>query len=71
MEKKTPINAETLKQHGFVLYKTEPLIYQRDNIYITKIITWQICDDNGYVGNEGHYNSIEQLNKKILEIETN
>ena len=47
---------------GFKLHSLKPLILRKGNLFVTCWSgTWQICDENGRVGNEGNYNSIEEL----------
>lgn len=57
----TPITLENLRKHGFCQCSS-PIIWRKGKLHITCWTgTWQICDEEGRVGNEGNYNSIEEL----------
>lgn len=67
-EKSTPITHESLINAGFVEYSDSPHIYRKKKIFLTYSgITWQICDENGYVGNEGNYRDIEEVIARAKE----
>lgn len=68
------ISPETLLGDGFKAYKVtsiesesshpDQLIFEKGDIRVTLSIRWQICDKEGYVGNE-YIETMEELYKKF------
>lgn len=51
---------------GFRFHNLKPLILRKGKLFVTCWSgTWQICDQEGRVGNEGNYNNIEELLKRV------
>lgn len=66
LRKSTPITFENLLSLGFVIHSSYPLILRLGDLYITCWNdTWQICNQEGCVGNEGNYNCIEEIITRI------
>lgn len=58
----TPITPENLKKAGFVEFKHSPRIYGKKRLFLTHSgVAWQICNEEGFVGNEGNYRDIEEI----------
>lgn len=67
-KKSTPLTLDNLLSVGFVAYCSAPPILRMGNLYITLWNgTWQICNEDGCVSNEGNYNSIEELITRVIE----
>ena len=64
----TPITPENLKKAGFVEFKHSPRIYGKKRLFLTHSgVAWQICDEEGFVGNEGNYRDIEEILARAKE----
>lgn len=67
-EKLTPITPENLINAGFERLSNAPHIFKMKKLFLTHSgIAWQICDKEGYVGNEGNYRNIEELLARAKE----
>lgn len=64
----TPITPEKLKKMGFVEFKHSPRIFRMKRLFLTHLgVAWQICDEEGFVGNEGNYRDIEEILARAKE----
>ena len=61
----TLITHNALIKDGYSLYKIKPTIFRKGKTFITQTIRWQICDENGNVGNE-YIDTMEQLHEKEM-----
>ena len=64
----TPITPENLEKMGFVEFKHSPRIFRMKRLFLTHSrVAWQICDEEGFVGNEGNYRDIEEILARAKE----
>lgn len=68
MEEANFITPNKLITDGYHCYKIEQVIFQKGKICITQTIRWQICDEEGHVGNE-YIDTMEQLHEKERQIQ--
>lgn len=65
-EKVALITAENLIADDYSVHREEPsVVFKKENIYITETIQWQICDEDGNVGNE-YIETMDELHEKEL-----
>ena len=49
-------------------FKHSPRIFRMKRLFLTHSgVAWQICDEEGFVGNEGNYLDIEEVIARAKE----
>lgn len=62
-KKCTIISKDALQKDGYKPVNAEQTIFKKGKNYITFSIRWQICDEDGYVGNE-YIDTMEELHDR-------